>query len=91
MTVKESYSHLSQDGSGEPGDDETMYLCICAGVTEKQWMAEVQASGGNWQEASMKCGAGQGCGGCRHLLAETACTSVLPILPHASEPEVALS
>ena len=59
-----------------------MYACVCFQVTDAHWaeaLASAQAEGKSWREASSATGAGQGCGGCRPYLAQTAVVQEFPL------------
>ena len=41
-----------------------MYVCICAGVTERRVEAEIRAGATTEDELAERCGVGVGCGSC---------------------------
>jgi|GEM_PF-1324490 len=45
-----------------------MFICLCAQLTDSQWWEALEECERDWQAASVKTGAGQGCGQCRTFL-----------------------
>ena len=56
-----------------------MYLCLCEGVTDKEWVQALAKYENDWERASLETGAGQNCGSCRALLEEYAMAKTLDL------------